>query len=347
MLGVSGHSVGIIELLNDIETIINTYIRVIDNAKSRWDYFADVSSLSAVPLEFEAIRKAILEAKTRDTRSRFITDITKENSSYAKELMKIVELRHLDGVRGNFGVSDTEYIAISTADTSQAEPKFVTIPHAVYSNVIEDVQQHQFIFETLWTKTIPAEQRIRDIEESVQPVSTRVLEDQVQIINEIRRLNYSSARLSVCSAYGGMQMGYKYLFDSYMNIVDKHQKKEGKGMRWIINIDKENLNLVKIFLKAGIQIRHVSNMPPMNFGVSDKEMAGTIEKMEGGRMGHSFLFSNEPLYINHFNSLFEELWENGIDAIVRIKAIEEGVDSEGIKIIQDPLEIQRLLFSVI
>ena len=79
----------------------------------------------------------------------------------------------------------------------------------------------------------------------------------------------------------------------------------------------------------------------MNFGVSDKEMAGTIEKMEGGKMAQSFLFSNEPLYINHFNSLFEEIWKNGIDAKGRIKVIEEGVDSEGIEIIQDPVEIQK------
>jgi two-component system, OmpR family, sensor histidine kinase VicK len=144
-----------------------------------------------------------------------------------------------------------------------------------------------------------------------------------------------------------MQMGYKYLFDSYMNIVDKHQKGEGKGMTWIINIDKENLELVKIFLKSGIQIRHVRNVHPMNFGVSEKEMAGTIEKMEGGRMSQSFLFSNEPLYVNHFNSLFEEMWKNGIDAKVRIEAIKEGVDSEGIEIIQDPAEIQKLSCSLI
>jgi hypothetical protein len=32
---------------------------------------------------------------------------------------------------------------------------------------------------------------------------------------------------------------------------------------------------------------------------------------------------------------------------VRIKAIEEGVDSEGIEIIQDPIEIQKLAFSLI
>jgi hypothetical protein len=236
-----------------------------------------------IPSAFGVIKKAMLGAKTtRPARLRFITEITKENISYTKEFMKSVELRHLNGVRGNFGVSDTEYIAISTTgtrSTNLAEPKSLrttTIPHAVYSNVEEDIQQQQYVFEILWNKATPAEQRIREIEEGVQPVSTKILEDQDQIINEIRRLNYSSTRLSVCSAFGGMQMGYKYLFDSYMNIVDKHQRGEGKGMRWIINIDKENLNLVKVFAKAGIQIKHVKNMPPMNFGVSDKEMAGTI-----------------------------------------------------------------------
>jgi hypothetical protein len=90
---------------------------------------------------------------------------------------------------------------------------------------------------------------------------------------------------------------------------------------------------VKIFLKAGIEIRHVKNMPPMNFGVSDKEMAGTIEKMEGGSMSQNFLFSNEPLYIDHFNSLFNEMWKNGIDAKMRVRAIEDGVDSGRIEII--------------
>jgi two-component system sensor histidine kinase VicK len=338
-----------IELLHDTERIINTYLHILHNANNRWDYFADARSLSVIPSAFEEIKKEMLEAKARDTRLRFITEITKENISYTKEFMESVELRHLDGVRGNFGVSDVEYIAISTIDTA-TEPlsaRTTTIPHAVYSNVKEDVQQQQYVFEILWNKATAAEQRIREIDEGVQFVSTRILEDQDQIIHEIRRLNYSSIRLSVCSAFGGMQMGYKYLFDSYMNIVGKHQKGEGKGMRWIINIDKENLELVKVFLKSGIQIRHVTNMPPMNFGVSEKEMAGTIEKMEGGKMSQSFLFSNEPLYVNHFNSLFEEIWKNGIDAKVRIEAIEEGVDSEGIDIIRDPVEIQKLAFSLI
>ncbi len=40
----------------------------------------------------------------------------------------------------------------------------------------------------------------------------------------------------------------------------------------------------KEFLDASIQIKHVKNLPPMSFGVSDKEIAATIERMDGGRI---------------------------------------------------------------
>ena len=109
------------------------------------------------------------------------------------------------------------------------------------------------------------------------------------------------------------------------NVLDKHKRGESKeGMRWIISIDKESLDLVKIFLNAGIQVRHVKNMPPISFGVTDQEITVTLEKMEGGKMSQSFLISNERLYINHFNSLFDELWKNGIDAKDRIEDVEQG-----------------------
>ncbi|MGA9152438.1 MAG: histidine kinase dimerization/phospho-acceptor domain-containing protein, partial [Candidatus Nitrosopolaris sp.] len=259
---------------------------------------------------------------------RYITEITTENISYCKELMKIADVRHLDGIKGNFMVSEKEYLAPAASNNISNIASQI-----IYSNLHEIVEQQQYIFETLWSKAIPSEQRIREIEEGVHPVSTRILEDQDQIINEIRRLNYNSTRLSVCSEFGGMQMSYKHFFDSYMNIVDKHRKVEGEGMRWAIHIDKENLDLVKVFLKAGIQIRHVKNMPPMNFGVSEIAMAATIENQEGGKVSQSFLISTEPLYINHFNSLFEEIWKDGTDAKERIADIEEGADLADIEVI--------------
>ncbi len=86
---------------------------------------------------------------------------------------------------------------------------------------------------------------------------------------------------SVCSSIGGMQLVYNNFFDEYKAIVDKQRKgleggTRGRGVRWIIFIDKENIDLIKTFLKEGIQIRHVKNLTPMYFAVDNKHFYATI-----------------------------------------------------------------------
>ncbi|MDQ6863286.1 MAG: ATP-binding protein, partial [Thermoproteota archaeon] len=70
-----------------------------------------------------------------------------------------------------------------------------------------------------------------------------------------------------------------------------------------------------------------------NFSVTDKEVHATIDKMEDGNVAQSVLVSNEPIYVNHFRSIFEELWKDGVDAKARITSIEEGVDLADIEVI--------------
>ena len=96
---------------------------------------------------------------------------------------------------------------------------------------------------------------------------------------------------------------------------------------------------MKVFLDAGTRVRHLKNLPPLSFGVSDKEIVATIEKMEGGKMVQSLLLSNEPAYIDHFRSIFEDLWAKGTDAEDRIKEIDEGTDLTDIEIIQNPRKV--------
>ncbi|MFL6469809.1 MAG: hypothetical protein ACJ71H_03050 [Nitrososphaeraceae archaeon] len=65
-------------------------------------------------------------------------------------------------------------------------------------------------------------------------------------------------------------------------MISKEEKEEGrrkgKGIRWIISIDKYSVELVKVFLNAGIQIRHFKNLTPMNFAVDDRYFYATIDK---------------------------------------------------------------------
>ena len=311
------------EVLYGAENVINKELQFFSTTKNRIDTCMDYTR-PPLAIGIESIKTSFLDAKTRDVRLRYLTEITNSNISYCKELMSIVdELHHLDGIKGNFMISESEYLAPATSHEKTKPASFI-----IYSSVKEIVEHQQYVFETLWTKSAPAEQRIREIEEGILPVKTKILKDENEIINEIIRLNNSANRLSICSAFGGIQMSYKYLFDTYKKIV------EAEGMRCIVNIDKkDSISLIKVFLNAGIQVRHVKNMPPMNFGVSDKELAATIEKMEGGKMSQSFLISNEPLYINHFNSIFEELWNKGIDAEDRIRDIEVGAEWADVEVI--------------
>ena len=143
-----------------------------------------------------------------------------------------------------------------------------------------------------------------------------------------------------------MQFTCNYLFEPTKKLIDRSKKGQHKGIRYISNIDSDNVETAKILLDSGVQLVHNKNLPPLSFGISDKEIGATIEKMEEGKAVQSLLISNEPVYINHFKSIFEELWKNGVDAKSRIHDIEDGLDTEGIDIIQNPYEIQKLAFEL-
>jgi two-component system sensor histidine kinase VicK len=316
------------ELVYGEENVVNEELQCFSNSKIRIDTCMD-NSRPSLAIGIEPIKDSFFDAKRRGVELRYLTDITQQNISACKMLMQMVnEVRHLDGLKGNFIVSEKEYLAPSSPyeNTKPASRLF-------YSNLKDIVEQHQYLFQMLWSRATPAQERIREIEEGIMPIRTTILENQDEIIREIKRINIAANKLSICSGFGGMQMSYNFLFDSYDNVLAKHRKGEGDGMRWITNIDKENVPLVKIFLKAGIRIKHIKNMPPLNFGITDKEVAITVEKMEGGKMSQSFLVSNEPLYTIHFNSVFDELWKNGIDAEDRIRDIEVGADWANVEVV--------------
>ena len=318
--------------------VMNTVIKFIDNATERIDGFVD----NTHPLllnDIETLRMTFSDARERGVKIRLVTEITDDNITHCKELMKssVNELRHLDGIKGNFYVSEKEYVSPATL-YKEGKPA----SHVVYSNVREVVEQGRYLFETLWSKTLPADQRIREIEKGVIRYETIVIDNPEEIIREISNLTANSKELATCLTSGGMHYSHKYFFNVKKKLLDKQKRGEHKGIRYITYIDDQNLNLVKQYLDCGMEVRHVQNLPPMSFGISDKKIAVTIEKMEEDKLVQSLLLSNDPHYLNHFASVFHELWENGIDAVVRIKEIEEGIETAKIEIIRNPKEALKL-----
>ena len=332
------------EVIHDEQNVINTILRFVSNTKCKIDACVDYTRPS-LAIGIEQLKKAFLDAKGRGVRLRYITEVTEENVGYCKELIIMVdELRHMEGIKGNFYISETEYVAPTSLHV-KGRPS----TQMIYSNVKEIVDhQQQYVFDSFWSRATPAQYRIREIEEgTIVHYKTRIIDDEDEIIKEIGRLTAESNELFTCLTPGGMQYSYNHFFEIKKKLLDKQKKGEHRGIKYVSNISDENLELSKIYLSAGIQIRHVKNLPPMSFGVSDKEMSATIEKMEGGKKVQSLLISNEPFYIKHFTAIFEELWNNGIDAANRISDIEEGVNVADIEVIHSSSKAKDLYLKTV
>jgi two-component system sensor histidine kinase VicK len=329
------------EILYGIEKAVGRGVYFMSNVREKMDIFYDKNAPSIV-VDVVEYKNGYKDIQKRGGKIRAFIEITKDNVHYCKELIKLVdELKHLEGVKGGVAVSESEYMATTLLQES------TPLTQVIYSNVKEVVEQAQYIFDTLWKTAIPAEQKIRELEEGIVIHKTRIMENAEEIIRELNRFsNVSNEVLSCISAPGGLQYAQDYFIESNRKLIEKQMKGQHKGIRYICNIDnKYNADLARKFLQDGVKIRHTSNLPPMSFGITDKEIAVTFERIERGKQVQILLISDEPMYVKYFSKVFEELWTDGIDAQGRLDEIDQGiVVPSNIEIIRNPGKaIQRIL----
>jgi signal transduction histidine kinase len=144
-------------------------LRFIDKTTTKIDSCISSAGPSVI-IEVDKIKqKRIHAVKERGIKLRYVTEITKDNVNYIKEMLTFSQIRHLEGMKGNFEVSDEkEYVAVATL--KKASP----LPQLIFSNIPEVVEQQQFVFDSFWDRAVPAEQIIKEIEQGVfvHPVTT-------------------------------------------------------------------------------------------------------------------------------------------------------------------------------
>jgi signal transduction histidine kinase len=151
------------ELLYGVENAVGRGDKFMKNVKVGMDLFGEKNGPSII-MEFDVYRNNYIDVIRRGGKIRFITEVTKENLHYCKELKKIVtEMRHLEGLVGGIAVSESEYMSTTTLKAKQL------LTQVFYSNAKEVVRQGQYIFDTFWNKAIPVEERFREIEEGIKP----------------------------------------------------------------------------------------------------------------------------------------------------------------------------------
>lgn len=323
---------------------------VLTNCRSNYDVYCDRNG-PAFMIAISPYREEYAKLKRNNVNIRLITEVTADNLRYCKEIINILsaEVKHLEGVKGNFVISDKK---IYLGTTNLEENKH--IPDLVYSNAKGIIEQNRFMFETLWKRALPAEQRIRQIEKGILPVETYLIDDPVDAFTyTVNLVNGVEEELSNCTSICFLKLAEqsKPFLDAYANLLLKlgKGKFQNKRVRWITCIENnmENIDLISRFLDLGIKIRHTNRLPSLNFFISEKQFASTVEKINDEGMFENLLHSTESLYMNHFRLLFEELWNNGLDAETRIRQIKTGIIPETTQIIEDSDASRKLLLQLI
>jgi two-component system, OmpR family, sensor histidine kinase VicK len=171
------------------ETVIDTVLHFLK--KSNNIIYACVDQTRpSLTIDIVMLKEAFLDAKNRGVKMLYVTEITKDNLFYCKQLLTMVdELRHLDGIKGNFYISETGYLAPATYH-EKGEPA----SQIIYSNVKELINHQRYVFDTFWDKAIAAELRIKEIEEDIDLGNTEVIQSPQKIMDLLLNLVKSAKR---------------------------------------------------------------------------------------------------------------------------------------------------------
>jgi two-component system, OmpR family, sensor histidine kinase VicK len=166
------------KVFSGVETVINTIIEFLNQTNN--EVYACVDQTRPIlALDISVLKQAFLRTKKRGVKLKYLTEITKDNLSYCKQLLTVVdELRHLDGIKGNFYISESGYLAPATF-----HERGKSASQIIYSNIKEMIDNQKYVFDSFWNRSIPAKFRIRELEEGIDPVNTELIQNRQRTLD--------------------------------------------------------------------------------------------------------------------------------------------------------------------
>ena len=296
------------EVLYGLDNIINKTTEFLSKA-SRIDSCGDARAAKAI-LDVAEFKKILFGLKSRGIKTRYITEINKDNIDNCKELMGHVgAVRHLDGIRANFSTSNIEYLAYVTG-IQTAKP----VPHIIYSNVLGIVEEQKYVFESFWNKATPAEQRIREIEEGIEPEFFEIIAERKKISQIFLDLVGSAKKEALVLFPNDKAMVRAYRLGIIDYLVRISQNEKAVSIKIICQLSDENVGIVKKVSEQAPGIRILNgNESLYGMYIIDGEKLLRVEMKDAS--AETFMeaigfavYSNRKNTVQSFKSVFELLW---------------------------------------
>lgn len=292
---------------NGIRVALECFART----KERLDTCCD-STMPSVVVTTIPIKNAGSQAIRRGVKSRVITEITKENIEYCKEMIRIGhELRHLDNVKGNFSVGDVDYVG------NAAQSANTPLPQLIHSSVKAVIEQQQYFFETLWSKAIPAEQRIREIEEGVKPEVIETIREPKVTQERVFEL-IKSAKEEILIIFSTSNALRRQEKAGALDFLIRTTKSKNVRVRILSPIDdrvQDIIDKIKRESKTRIEVRNIEEplQTKVSVLIADRALLLSAELKNDSKetsleaIGLATYSNSKPTVLS-YASIFESLW---------------------------------------
>jgi two-component system, OmpR family, sensor histidine kinase VicK len=293
------------EILYDIEEIDKRAIKYLLDAKEKFDNCIDSAGPNAM-VAAQYLWDAVIEVKRKGVKIRFITEITKDNLSSCKTMMTISELRHLEGVKGNFGIVDS----LHYGGAAEAPPS-----PWIHSTVKSFIEQQQYFFDMLWRKAIPAKTRIKEIEEGLKREFIETLQDSEEILTLTSKM-ISSATEEIDIIFSTPNTFKRYESEGIIELLIR-KADDGIKVRILLeqntDIQPTIERLVKMHPQITIKNLDRSVQTKVITILVDNELSLVIELKDDAKQNSNeaiglTTYSNSESTVLSYVSIFETLW---------------------------------------
>ena len=311
-----------VESTNDMQND-EISLALIAKTNERLDCCYDKNGPSA-QIGHELLWNSFAQLKYKGTKLRLITEITKENIAYCKTMMRYFEVRHSDGIKGNFVISDQrEYLAnILTFDEKSNKD-------LVHINIKSFVDMQQYLFDTLWSRAVEAKEKIKEIELGLDKEFLETLTSPQEIKKTLLNL-LGSATYEVLILFSTVNSFYRAEQEGILHVLKKALNR-GVNVRLLVTAEDDGVKEISEKQlkekRRQIQIQYIRKPLQTNIItlIIDQSISLSIEINDD--TGNSFeqangkaTYSNIESNVSSCASIFESLWiQSELDKQNKIK----------------------------
>jgi two-component system, OmpR family, sensor histidine kinase VicK len=296
------------KMIYDIEIAISYGVKFLQHAKERIDVFIDENG-PAMIIKYDFYKDNYIKARSRGAKIRFVTEITKDNIHYCKELRTIVdELRHLDNLKGSISVNDSEFLGSTTWRETQL------LTPVTYSNEKEVVEQQLYIFDTFWKKAISFDQRIMEIEEGIIPKVIETFNNPLDIQDKIfDLLNSANNEILIISSTSNAFHRQKNA-GSIQKLMEISQNKPWIAIKILTPKDVEVENMAAELTTSNFTFRFIEPLSKVSILIIDRKYSLVVELKDDSKKilaeATGFVtYSNSTPTVSSYAAIFDSLWK--------------------------------------